>query len=162
MLVYIEWKIDLQNPNKVNILRIRKEKDLTIKYTIARHKFGLGSVELNNNFNQDQVFFTRVNIGAKRENKVNLMVFESISNINKNIIIEICMFGTPNTQTTVIKDIHRMNIFLNEHNYPIIPENEIDVELNKFVKEIKKNKIQTKIDKYGNPYTLYLSEINAE
>jgi hypothetical protein len=27
MLVYVEWKIDLTKPNKVNIIRIKEEKD---------------------------------------------------------------------------------------------------------------------------------------
>lgn len=152
----------MEKPNKVNILRIREEKDPTIKYTIARHKFVLGRVEMDDNFNQDQVFFTRVNIGKNKEKVVNLEVCESISNTNKNVVIEISMFGTPNTQVISIKNTHKYSIFMDENNWPIIPENEIDVELNKFVKEIKENKIQTKIDKYGNHYTLYLSEVNTE
>lgn len=162
MLVYVEWKIDLNNQNKVNIIRVREEKDPMLKYTISKHKFVLGSIELLDGFDQDDVFFTRVNIGNCRTNWINLMICESVSNINMNTIIEITMFGSISTQTTAIKCIHRVKLFLDKNNWPTVQENIISEELSNFVNVIKKNKIQTKIDKYGNNYTLYLSEVNME
>ena len=167
MLVYVEWKINLENPNKVNILRIRQEKDPTIEYTIATYKFLLGKVKLNDNFNQDQVFFTRVNIGNIKDNTVKILVCDEITkkqNTNEEPYEQLLIFmiGSPICMTSQIKAIHRVNLFLDENYLPIVPENDIDKELNKFVKEIKKNKIQTTIDKYGNPYTLYVSELNVE
>ena len=163
MLVYVEWKIDLEKPNKVNILRVREEKDPTIKYIIAKYKYRLDDIKLDDNFNQDQVFFTRVKIGNIKDNTVKILVRNEITNEDPyEQLTIIYMFGSPMTMTSEIKAIHEAKLFLDENNWPIICENEINVELNKFVKEIKENKIQTKNDKYGNPYTLYISELNVE
>jgi len=159
MYVYVEWKIDLENPNKVNILRITEEKDPTLKYVISGSKFILGNVYVdNNNFNQDQIFFTRVIIGNMKENFINLTVLEEIQNNDKKITISI--FGNKNIQTSSIKEIHKSRIFINYGINNNENENNIDKELNKFVKEIRKNNIQTKYDKYGNPYTIYLNQVN--
>jgi hypothetical protein len=48
------------------------------------------------------------------------------------------MFGTPNTLTVSIKNTYRVNMFLDENNWHILSENEIDAELNKLTKEHKK------------------------
>lgn len=168
MLVYVEWKIDLNNPNKVNILRIREEKDPTIKYTIAKYKYRLeDDIELDDNFNQDQVFFTRVNIGNIKDNTVKILVCNEITkkpytNEEPYEQLTIYMFGSPMTMTSEIKAIHKANLFLDENNWPIFNEYAIDKELNKLVKEIKKDNIQNKVSRRGYNYTLYLSEVNVE
>lgn len=161
--------------NQINILRIREEKDPTLKYKIARHKFDLGDVVIDENFNPNEIYFTRVNIGKiKPENKINMLVVECVKPMNavnifgpnnfpnfKNLI-GICMFGTPNTLTISIKNTYRSNMFLNEKNWPILPENELDKELNNLTKELKKNRTDTKTDRFGNQFTLYLDEIEME
>jgi len=175
MLVYVEWKIDLTKPNKVNIIRIREEKDPTLKYKIARHKFDLGDVILDDNFNPNEIYFTRVNIGnIKQGHKINMLVVECVKPMNPvNIFgpnnfpnfkntIGICMFGTPNTLTIAIKNTYRSIMFLDEKNWPILPENELDNELNILTKELKKNKTDIKIDKFNDQFTLYLDEVEME
>ena len=82
MLVYVEWKIDLNNQNKVNIIRVREEKDPMLKYTISKHKYVLGSIELLDGFDQDEVFFTRVNIGNCRTN----LIYSSKSEFSSRIL----------------------------------------------------------------------------
>lgn len=175
MLIYVEWKIDLTKQNKVNIIRIREEKDPTLKYKISQDKFTLCDVILDENFNQDEIFFTRINIGKiKPGNKIQMMVVEYIKPVNqvyihgpnnflnpKNII-SICMFGTPNTLTMAIKNTYKIFMFLDENNLKILPENIFDVELNKLTKELKKNKTDVKIDRFNNQLTLYLDEVEME
>lgn len=168
MLVYVEWKIDLEKPNNINILRIREEKDPTIKYTIAKYKYRLADdIVLYDDLYQEQVFFTRIKIGNIKDNTIKILVYEEIKKIpNINVLpqkqLTIYMFGSPITMTSEIKAIHRANLFLDENNWPIISENIVDKELNKLVKEIKNNNIQNKISRMDNPYTLYLSEANIE
>lgn len=166
MLVYVEWKIDLNNPNKVNILRVREEKDPTIKYTIANYKYKLDDIELDDNLNQDQVFFTRVKIGNIRDNTVKILVYDEITknpNTNEEPYerLTIYMFGSPIPMIKEIKATHEENLFLDENYSPIFGYN-IDKELNKLVKEIKKDNIQNKVSRRGYNYTLYISEVNVE
>jgi hypothetical protein len=163
MLVYVEWKIDLEKPNKINILRIREEKDPTLKYKIARHKFDLGDVVIDENFNPNEIYFTRVNIGKiKHGNKINVLISECVNYYDNENTIGVSMFGTLNILTISIKNTYRSNMFLNEKNWPILPENELDKELNNLTKELKKNRTNTKIVRFGNQFTLYLDEAEIE
>lgn len=168
MLVYVEWKIDLNNPNKVNILRVREEKDPTIKYTIAHYKYRLkNNIKLDDNLNQDIVFFTRIKIGNIKDNTIKILVCNEITkepNTNDEPYesLTIYMFGSPITMISEIKAIHKANLFLDENNWPIFDEHAIDKELNKLVKEIKKDNVQNKVSRKGYNYTLYISEVNVE
>lgn len=168
MLLYVEWKIDLESPNKVNILRVKEEKEPTIKYTIAQYKYTLKyNIKLDDNLNQDKVFFTRVKIGNIKDNTVKILVCDEITkkpytNEEPYEQLTIYMFGSPITMTSEIKAIHKAKLFLDENNWPIFDEYAIDKELNKLVKEIKKDNIQNKVSRRGYNYTLYVSEVNVE
>lgn len=162
MIVYIEWKIDLTKPNKVDIISISHEKNPIHKYQISQDKFYLGSIVLDVNFNQDKIYFTRLNIGTfKPENKIHLFVVKSIKPIydnqnnvlNNQKIISVHMFGTTNVLTKAIKYTYYLNMFA------VLPTNQIELEINQFVKEIKKNKIDMKIDKFNNKFTLFLDTV---
>ena len=69
MLIYVEWKFDLDKNNKINILRILLDKDPYIKYNVSTRKFLLGSqkVGIEEEFNQDQIYFTRIKIGSGKK-----------------------------------------------------------------------------------------------
>lgn len=162
MLVYVEYKIDLESPNKINILRVREEKDPTIKYTISKCKYRLKDIKLDDNFNQDQVFFTRVNIGNSKANTVKILVYDEITNEEQYEKLIIYMFGSSIPMIKEIKATHEENLFLDENYLPIFNVSIIEKELNKLVKEIKKDNIQNKVSRRGYYYTLYLSEINVE
>ena len=163
MLVYVEWKIDLTKQNKINIIRIREEKDPELKYKIARHKFDLGDVMLDENFNPNEIYFTRVNIGKiKPNNPINVLISEYTNYHNNKYAVGVSMFGTPNTLTIAIKNTYKNSMFLDEKNWPTMPDYELDKELNILMKELKKNKTDTKIDRYGNQFTLHLDEVEME
>jgi hypothetical protein len=92
---------------------------------------------------------------------IDMFGYEKFENYKKNAI-KIFMFGIPNTLTIAIKNTYRSEMFLDKNNWPILHENEINIELNKLTKELKKNKTDIKIDKFDNQFTLYLDEVEME
>lgn len=112
---------------------------------------------MDENFNQNEIYFTRVNIGnINPGNKINILVVEYVKPINYKNVISVKMFGTPNTLTSTIKKIYYLNLFIGK-----LPKNEMDVEINKLTKELKK-KTDVKIYRYNNQLTLYLDEVEME
>ncbi len=175
MFVYVEWKIDLAKPNKVNIIRITQEKDPTLKYNMSKSKYVLSNIVLKKNFNSEQVFFTRVNVGNIKNSNLNILRYESINKFNDTPTIKVYLSGCTNVLSVEIKSIHNENIFnidfeyySNDQthsdfdNYPVLNDKEKSSELNNFVKDLKKNKTQTKTNKYHKPYTLFLDTIQLD
>lgn len=112
MLIYVDWKIDLNKNNKVNILRISLNKNPDIKYEISSRKYLLGSqiVGIGEEFNQDQIYFTRVKIGSgnkiTNENtiQIQMFVFEKHTQIEKSI--NIYLAGTKAALTSNLKELY--------------------------------------------------------
>lgn len=115
MLIYVEWKFDLNKNSKVNILRILLDKDPTIKYDVSTTKFLLGSqiVGINQEFNEEQIYFTRVKIGSGKKiisgdvNEVQLFIKETHTQTQKSLDVYIA--STKAALTTNLKHLYWIN-----------------------------------------------------
>jgi hypothetical protein len=111
MLIYVGWKFDLNASNKVNILRIKMEKDPDIKYDISPRKFLLGSQKVNigDEFDQNQIYFTRVIIGSGNKianGDVNVLQILGVEKYNRmDKTLDVYMFGTPAARTIFFTDL---------------------------------------------------------
>lgn len=162
MFVYVEWKFDPNEQNKINILKISEKKDPTIKYEISNNKYVLGCAKLND-FNYDQVHFTRCKVGTEsKTNKLELLVTESF-NTNDGCF-ELCakMCSNKSTMTSLIKYMYYINIFTDENN------NQIKSEIygfyysnsNHMAKRLRNLKCETYMDKHDNNFTLWLGNVD--
>ena len=114
MFAYVEWKWDFESPNKIKIISISYEHDLTKgKFNICKQKFmlGFGNFSPNHNFLREQIFYTRCKIGKNlaNTNKLQIAVTESCNSTFDILQIKIYLCVNKSTMTSTIK-----NIFLNE------------------------------------------------
>lgn len=72
---------------------------------------------IDENFNSNEIYFTKVNIGKIKQDKlINMIVMGSINYINNKTTIYVSMYGSKNNSTSTIKNIYNVNIFLNKQN----------------------------------------------
>ena len=117
MLIYVEWKIDLNKDNKVNILRILLDKDPNIKYDISTKKLLLGSLKvgIDEEFDSSKIYFTRVKIGSANKivngitNEIQMCVLEKHTQIEKSI--DVYLSGTKRALTSNLKELYYLNNF---------------------------------------------------
>lgn len=172
MMVYVEWKIDITKPSKINIINININKDPNLKYEISNHTNILGKVSINinnlqNYLHMEKIFFTRVKIGNLKTNNLYLLTYESMNNFDFGLKeFKFYLFGTKNMFSTVIKSIHKnvnslitTNNFMNYNNDLLLSYDEINKMLNKYVIDIKKNNIQIFTDHDNKDHILYLEHI---
>lgn len=157
MLLYVEWKIDPNLNNKVNILRILVNKDDSIKYVPSKSKFLLGSQTVleNEEYDSDTIYFTRVKVGSGNKiasgdkNDVEMLVIEKFYDNKKTI--EVHMYSTKAARTLDIKQIYHYDIS------PSMYGLDIEMILNNLLVELKKYNVANINCQNGSNFIIKLS-----
>lgn len=161
MLLYVEWKLNPDGNNNVNILRILVVKDNNIKYTNSSIKYLLGSqtVRLEQDYDTNTIYYTRVKVGSGykinrgEKNEINILVKEKFDENNKTI--NIYMFANKAGMTMIIKELYSAEILSTaEINY-----NEKQYILDNIVKELKKYNV---VNINCNNYLNYIYKITTQ
>jgi hypothetical protein len=138
MLLYVEWKIDPNMNNKINILRILVNKDDSIKYVPSKSKFLLGSqtVLQNEEYDFDTIYFTRVKVGSGNKiengekNDVEILVIEKFYDNKKTI--KVYMYSTKAARTLNMKEIYYYEISPLNYGSNDVIKNNLLAELKKY------------------------------
>ncbi len=120
MFLFIKWKLDLESENKLVILDISKEKQDSDKYVISNNLNLLDKIKIKYNFDNEQIYWTRINIGNIQNNTLYLLVIEKYSLDNKIYQIDIFITNSKKSRTQLIKsNMSNPNNydFLSEQNY---------------------------------------------
>lgn len=161
MLLYVEWKFDLDKNDKINILRILTEKDNAIKYKTSTVTYLLGTqtILLDQEYDTNTIYFTRVKIGSgssicnKDKNDLDIFIKETIYNNKKTI--DVYIFANKIGMTVKIKDSYNYDILSGDNLLDLTQKNKI---LNCMVKNLKRSKIEN-FNSRGNDYIYQISTI---
>ena len=163
MFIYVEWKIDLTEENKIKIFRISADKMPNVKYEVSKKKFVLSDILLENNLNLDKIYFTRVKVGTDRQtDALNLMMYEGIEPKTNIPVITIYICSNNCTITSNIKHIFYNKIFTDENNHLAYNHGDYETNSNDMIKMLKKNNVGNYTDKWNNPFSLRLNKIKID
>ncbi len=162
MFLYIHWKFDFGEEKKVKVLYIGVEKQTPkTKYVVSRGKYCLATKELNDNLNEDTIYYSRVRVGNLKTTTLYWTVLEYFNQDNNYRTIKIYINCNPNTSAVIIKKEIKSkltNLFLNPYDledeldeYIRYDGNKIHKIITKIIKEIKTNGRLIHIDSHGSP-----------
>lgn len=145
MFIYIHWKLDLNSENKFQILRISKEKEPGIKYSIPIFKYLLFGEEINPDYDFEQIFYTRLIVGTIKDNKLFYLISNTIYLDTNSRYLKIYISSKKSVNTIKLKDEVNNSLEL----YYVLTKNEPNVS-DEFNREKKINQIIKQINKNNN------------
>ncbi len=156
MFLYVSWRLNPQIEDVIVLLRISREKEHNVKYSVSRQKYILCKKEIDVNFNVNTIYYTRVNVGKLRSTD-NVILGNIVKTYNQqtgNLIINISLCKVQSVRTTIIKNHIKslLNYLPNDHvedDYKKYLKN-----IDNIVKNINKNLLHEGIDKNDLPYTI--------
>ncbi len=164
MFLYIHWKFDFGEENKIKILYIGVEKQTPkTKYVVSKPKYCLVNKELDPNQNNEfeQVYFSRVRTGKLKTSTLYFTVIENTNFETGNRVVKIYINSNSNTSAVIMKEEIKQkltNIFINPydieeeyHEFVNYDKNKINKNITKLIKEIKVNGRVVNIDSRNNP-----------
>ncbi len=158
MLIYITWKLDFNQHNKLVILNLSKEKQENNEYIISKKKFLITSLLISRNFNYEQIFYTRVKSKSYNTNdKLYFLNIEKYDTNNNLISIDLFLTNSKIHRTLLLKQNLKYKSwkFINEDN--VLNDEQI---INTISKNINNSGLGEFVNNTNNIYKFIIFEHN--